>query len=191
MEKEKIKTGDKLKVPPLKGILIFNAITLLIAFGAYVGIDQLQFNFTNPALYIIIGIWVAILVVTIVFFVSHNYYIINADGITQVRFNQRKNFTYRNILYIDEIWTRKHKKLYFLTNEGIEKFLDLDKQQILLDLFLKNCKNLISTEEVFFRFPQVKIGLTKEQKKELHGELKEQRAEEKRRRKESKDNERY
>lgn len=184
MSKEKIKTGTIIRPSPLKGIIIFNLVTLFLCFGIYIGIDLLKFDPTNPALYIIIVIWLAILVVTTIYFTKFNYYIINADGFTQVKFNQKTNFYYRNILFIDEIWTRKHKKIYLLTNEGIEKFFALDKEQVLLDLLLTNCKNVISTEEVFFRFPQVKIGMTKEQKKELYGVLKEQRKQQKQEKKE-------
>lgn len=164
VKKQKMKTGERLNIPPFKPILLFNGVTLVLAASTLFGMYRTEWDWNTPVIWIVIGFWVAILITTIVFFTRSNYYIVTADGIEHQRFNEKKTYSYKNVLYIDEEWSKKHKKLYFLTNEGIEKFLAFDREGKIYTLFMKHCKNLISTSQVRSRFPTLKISLTKEEK---------------------------
>jgi|GEM_PF-3943155 len=175
MEELKVKTGTVLRIPPLKGILLFNLLTLIIAISIIIPNSfhkdgSLYFNFILTA--IVGAIWLIFLIVTIVYFTRYNYYIIQAKGFEHVRFNQKKTYTYNNIVFIDEIWSEKHKRIYLLTNEGIERFFSFDKEVVLYRLLKQNCKNLISPQEALFRFPRLKISVSKEEKEILREEEK-------------------
>ena len=177
MEKKETKTGTILRIPPLNGILIFNGATFLLGLSVIAGYciefdNGLVFSFaTIPT--IIVGIlWLIFLVVTIFYFVRLNYYVIRPDGISHYRFNKERVYKYSDILYIDSKWSERHKKINLLRANGVEAFLPFDRNGTIYELMQKNCRHLLTDDQVLARFPGFKISIDPEYAKILKEEKK-------------------
>ena len=65
-------------------------------------------------------------------------------------------YTYSNIIYIDEEFSLKNKMMRFFTKDGREHLLVFDKNREIYETALKKC-TLISKEEFQRRFPDKKM----------------------------------
>ena len=193
MGKAKIKSGTTLKIPPLKGIVAFNLVTLVIAIGIFLGYtlrfdDGISFNFQLIPFIIIMIFWLIFLIVTIIYFTRYHYYITKPDGIHYYKFNKKKTYSYDNILFIDQTWSVKHKKINMLMKDGVEVFLPFDRDGVIYDLIMTNSRFLIGDFEAKNRFPSFKISLTSEEKIILKEEQKREKKLEKEARRNQKKN---
>lgn len=66
-------------------------------------------------------------------------------------------YTYDNIIFINEEYSRKHGTLEFYLSNGKNVLLTMDKDKILLEELLKRCKKTISKEEFLKKFPTAKL----------------------------------
>ena len=67
-----------------------------------------------------------------------------------------KEYYWKDILYIDEEWSRKHKMLLFYMADGKDRYLAFDKEGLIFEYAL-NYSRLISQEEFLARFPKAKL----------------------------------
>jgi len=104
----------------------------------------------------IMGVWFVTTLIYILVGIFTNYYKIEKDGILQHRFTKNYFFRYDEIIYVDEEYTKKHKTLRFVTNQGQLQFLLLDKNELIYAEVKKKC-DLINEEEMNRRFPRLKI----------------------------------
>ena len=69
---------------------------------------------------------------------------------------QTKEYYWKDILYIDEEWSKRHKMLLFYMADGKERFLAFDKQGLIFEYAL-NYSRMMSLEEFRARFPKTKL----------------------------------
>lgn len=106
---------------------------------------------------IVVCAWFGICCVILFILFKYNFYEITNSEIKHHRYNNILIYKYDEILYIDEVYTKKHKTVLFYTNLGDARYLILDKEEKIYSALEKNCKNLISREEFQAKFPNVKL----------------------------------
>ena len=152
------KDQNKLRVNPWRIIAIFGVAFLVFelifyvsfqgANGGFWPLDK-SFYFYTPAL----------LIATIVFCVlslTQTYYEINGPVFIHSKMGKIVEYTFNNIIYIDEEFSLKKKMFRFFTKDGQEHLLVFDKKGVLYETALKKCP-LISLEEFQRRFPNKKM----------------------------------
>ena len=152
------KDPNKLRVNPWRIIAIFGVAFLVFelifyvsfqgANGGFWPLDK-SFYFYTPAL----------LIATIVFCVlslTQTYYEINGPVFIHSKMGKIVEYTFNNIIYIDEEFSLKKKMFRFFTKDGQEHLLVFDKKGVLYETALKKCP-LISLEEFQRRFPNKKM----------------------------------
>ena len=155
MTKEKTKNLTKLKISPIKSALIFVGIVTIIAIGLY---------FINPPSwppsilqYVVIAIWFALSIFLTIISIKMNYYTYNRYELVRHVYTKEYVIKYKDVLYIDIEWSKKHSSLLLFTSLGHERYLPFDKERKILDLLQERCKHLISKEEYLVKFPNAKI----------------------------------
>ncbi len=155
MRKEKAKNITKLKISSLKSALIFVGVITLVAIGLY---------FINPPSwppsilqYVVIAIWLALSIFLTIVAIKMNYYTYNRYELVRHIFTKEYVIKYKDVLYIDVEWSKKHSSLLIFTSLGHERYLPFDKERKILDLMQERCKHLISKEEYLAKFPNAKI----------------------------------
>ena len=153
------KDNKKLKVNPWRIIAIF-AITYvvfeLIFYFSFQGavngklwpLDKSFFYYT-PILLVATAIFCYISL-------TQTYYEINGAVFTHSKMGKVVEYTFNNIIYIDQEFSEKKKMMRFFTKDGKEHLLIFDKNAELYKTALKKCP-LISLEEFQRRFPNKKM----------------------------------
>ena len=155
MRKEKAKNITKLKISSLKSALIFVGVITVVAIGLY---------FINPPSwppsilqYVVIAIWLVLSIFLTIVAIKMNYYTYNRYELVRHIFTKEYVIKYKDVLYIDVEWSKKHSSLLIFTSLGHERYLPFDKERKILDLMQERCKHLISKEEYLAKFPNAKI----------------------------------
>ena len=153
------KDNKKLKVNPWRIIAIF-AVTYvvfeLIFYFSFQGavngklwpLDKSFFYYT-PILFVATAIFCYISL-------TQTYYEINGPVFTHSKMGKVVEYTFNNIIYIDQEFSEKKKMMRFFTKDGKEHLLIFDKNAELYKTALKKCP-LISLEEFQRRFPNKKM----------------------------------
>ena len=152
------KDPNKLRVNPWRIIRIF-----LIAFVIFEVIFYASFQGVNG------GFWpldksfyfytLALFVATTIFCIlslTQTYYEIKGATFIHSKMGKVIEYTYSNIIYIDEEFSLKNKMMRFFTKDGREHLLVFDKNREIYETALKKC-TLISKEEFQRRFPDKKM----------------------------------
>ena len=152
------KDEKKLRVNPWRIILIF-LLTFVVfevifylsfqgANGGFWPLDN-SFYYYTPVLFVATGIFCYISL-------TQTYYEINGPTFIHSKMGKVYEYTFNNIIYIDEEFSLKKKMMRFFTKEGKEHLLIFDKNAVIYQTALKKCP-LISKEEFERRFPNVKM----------------------------------
>ena len=87
---------------------------------------------------------------------TKSYYQIKGAIFIHSKMGKIVEYTFNNIIYIDEEFSEKKKMMRFFTKEGKEHILVFDKNGVLYKTALEKCP-LISEEEFCRRFPNIKM----------------------------------
>ena len=154
----KEKDSNKLKVNPWRIIAIFAIAFLVFEVIFYVSFQGVKgvpfppdksFYFYTPAL-VIASIVFAYLSLT------QTYYEIKGATFIHSKMGKIVEYSFNNIIYIDEEFSTKKKMMRFFTKDGQEHLLVFDKNAVLYETALNKCP-LISEEEFKRRFPNKKM----------------------------------
>lgn len=148
----------KLKISPTKIALTFIFSSLFC--GVLIFLVCITIFLSTPWDYrqpLIIGVWIISTILFYILTITSNYYELSKKYIKVIRYKKEYIYYFSEIIYIDEAKSRKNKTITFITSRGDVKYLSFDKKGLLLDYMLKNCKNLMSLEEVKNKFPTIKI----------------------------------
>ncbi len=155
MEQKEIK---KLKVSPwriikifLLAYVVFEIIFYLSFQGANGGFWPLDnsFYYYTPILFVATGVFCYISL-------TQTYYEIDGATFIHSKMGKVVEYTFNNILYIDEEFSVQKKMMRFYTKDGKEHVLMFDKKGELYQTALEKCP-LISKEEFQRRFPNIKM----------------------------------
>ena len=154
----KQKDNKKLTVNPWRIIKIFIVAFLLFEVIFYVSFQgannvfwplDKSFYFYTPAMFVASGIFCYISI-------TQTYYEINGPVFTHSKMGKVVEYTFNNIVYIDQEFSEAKKMMKFYTKDGREHLLLFDKKGILYETALLKCP-LISKEEFERRFPNIKM----------------------------------
>lgn len=152
------KDNEKLTVNPWRIIKIF-LITFLvfevIFYVSFQGVNGVFWPFDNsfyyytPILLVASGIFCYISI-------TRTFYVIDGAKFMHSKMGKVIDYTFNNIIYIDEEFSERKKIMRFFTRDGREHLLIFDKNQVLYQTALKKCP-LISKEDFIRRYPNVKM----------------------------------
>ena len=150
---------EKLRVNFTKMILYVNialfVIFLIIALTV-IGFSWEQDKDAIPT-FLIVGLYVVFSVLFSIFVPRTFKMEYDNKCFYYTRFGKEEVYEFKNVLYIDEPYTEKHKALCFYLNTGKLKFISFDRDKQIVDIFLSHCKNTITREQFVGRFPNIKL----------------------------------
>jgi len=126
-------------------IMILLLIVCYFAFSdfmKYFSFDESKISEYLARDLLIVGIWLIFFIVFLLLLLKRNYYEFNKQELIHHRFTNDVSYLFDNIIYIDKEYSLKHKTLFFITKDNKKFYLAMDKDNKLLEVFLKNCKNL-------------------------------------------------
>ena len=152
------KDNKKLKMNPWRIVKIF-----AIAFVVFEAIFYLSFQGANGVFWPFDKTFYfytpALIAASIIFgFISYGQTFYQIEGATFIHSKMGKvvEYTFNNIIYIDQEFSEKKKMMRFFTKEGKEHLLIFDKNAEIYRIALEKCP-LISEEEFLRRFPKTKM----------------------------------
>ena len=154
----KEKDSNKLRLNPWRIIAIFAVAFLIFEVIFYVSFQGINggfwpldksFYFYTPALFVATCIFCYMSL-------TQTYYEIQGAVFIHSKMGKVVEYTFNNIIYIDEEFSIKKKMLRFFTKDGKEHLLVFDKNAVIYETALKKCP-LISLEEFKRRFPDKKM----------------------------------
>lgn len=72
--------------------------------------------------------------------IKNTYYILNNQRVIHVRLGKEVSYEWSHIIFINQEWSEKHKTLNFFLESGKECFLSFDKDGLLYEYALRNCR---------------------------------------------------
>lgn len=102
-------------------------------------------------------VFFAVASLVIYFFTLFGYYYVADKKLLAVRkYTKVMIYEYDKIIYVDE---KSSKKMFlaFVTNRGDTIYLINDKKRKVYETLIEKCPNLLSKEDLYRRFPKVKI----------------------------------
>lgn len=146
---------NKLKINSKRIILLFSCVCLLIILLIYFSTQE-KFWPLEQEFYIYAPLLVIITFIFCYLSVTKTYYEVDKHKITHHKMSKVFEYYYKDIIYIDENWSKKHKMLLFYDRNGKAKYLAFDKDQVIYDYAI-NYSPLITKEEFITRFPKIKL----------------------------------
>ncbi len=147
---------EKLRLPARRIILIFIGLFIVFEILCYATFQyqnwwplETSFYFYTPCL---LGVSVLFCVLSI----TQTYYVVDKSRIIHVRMGKVFEYNFRDILFIDEKWSEKHKMLLFYDKSGNARYLAFDKKHVIYDYALEY-SHLVSEEEFRNMFPKIKL----------------------------------
>lgn len=148
--------NKKLRVSTLRISIIFAVLFLVMDLIFYLSFQRLVFWPLDTSFYIYTPILLIVSVFFCILTIKSTYYIIDTKKLIHSKMGVEKEYYWKDILYIDEEWSRKHKMLLFYMADGKDRYLAFDKEGLIFEYAL-NYARLISQEEFLARFPKAKL----------------------------------
>lgn len=152
------KEVKKISVNPWRIIKIFIIAFLvfeLIFYFSFQGANGKLWPFDNSFYYYTPLLFVASVIFCIIS-ITNTYYTIDGATFSHSKMGKVIDYTFNNIIYIDEEFSERKKMMRFFTRDGQEHLLIFDKNAVLYKTALAKCP-LISKEDFMRRFPKVKM----------------------------------
>ena len=153
------KDNKKLKVNPWRIIAIFGVAYLVfeaIFYFTFQGAVNSQLWPLDKSFFYYTPILFVATVIFCIISLTQTYYEIKGAVFTHSKMGKVVEYTFSNIIYIDQEFSSKKKMFRFFTRDGQEHLLIFDKNGELYETALKKCP-LISKEEFERRFPNKKM----------------------------------
>ena len=152
----KNKQTEKLYISKKRIIFLFIAFFIVLEVIFYFSFQQGDFFPFNTSFYIYTPLLLGLTIFLIVISITQTYYVLSKNKIVHVKMGKVFEYEFKDIIFIDEEWSRKHKMLLFYKNNGHSYYLAFDKDGLIFEYAL-NYSHLISEEEFINRFPNVKL----------------------------------
>ena len=134
------------------GIIATLIGAVLVFLGFYQFFVTSNWTALQPIL-IMVYLTICICIFVAVYF-NHYYEVTNKEVIVK-RLGKLLHYRFNEIIYIDEEQSRNKKTVTFVTSRGDAVYLTYDKEGKLIDILLKECKNLITLDELKAKFPNI------------------------------------
>lgn len=152
----KNKPSEKLRVSALRISLIFAVLFIVMVAIFYISFQHDNFWPLETSFYIYTPVLFGVSLFFAILSIRSTYYQIDKHKLVHTKMGQVKEYYWKDILYIDEEWSRKHKMLLFYMADGKDRYLAFDKEGLIFEYALKY-SNQISEEEFRARFPKAKL----------------------------------
>ncbi len=146
----------KLHVSAPRIILIFTGLFLVMDAIFYISFQHDQFWPFNLSFYIYTPILLGISGLFCYLTIHSTYYEIDKHKLVHTKLGQVKEYYWKDVIYINEKWSIKHKMMLFYMADGKERYLAFDKEGLIYEYALKY-GHLISEEEFLARFPKARL----------------------------------
>ena len=146
----------KLRVSALRISIIFTTLFLVMDVIFYFSFQRLVFWPLDVSFFVYTPILFIVSLFFCIFTIKSTYYVIDTKKLIHSKMGVEKEYYWKDILYIDEEWSRKHKMLLFYMADGKDRYLAFDKDGLIFEYAL-NYSRLISQEEFLARFPKAKL----------------------------------
>ncbi len=146
----------KLRVSALRISIIFTILFLVMDVIFYFSFQRLVFWPLDVSFFVYTPILFIVSLFFCIFTIKSTYYVIDTKKLIHSKMGVEKEYYWKDILYIDEEWSRKHKMLLFYMADGKDRYLAFDKEGLIFEYAL-NYSRLISQEEFLARFPKAKL----------------------------------
>ena len=152
------KDPKKLTISPWRIFKIFGlsfVVLEIIFYITFQGVNGVFWPFDKSFYFYTPALFVAAIVFGVLSITSTFYQI---EGATFIHSKMGKvvEYTFNNIIYIDQDFSEQKKMMRFFTKDGKEHLLVFDKEGKLYQAALNKCP-LISKEEFERRFPKIKM----------------------------------
>lgn len=147
----------KLRIHPLKIAITFAIVALVAAimiFGACILIFlDWPWDWRQPT---IIALWFVSSIVFLYISLTQNYYTIENKCIVHHRFKKELYYYFKDIVYIDHNYAKKHKVIQFVTQRGDIRYITFDSKGLIYETMCKKCKNLLDYETLKENYPNLR-----------------------------------
>lgn len=151
------KEQQKLRVSTKRMVIIFSILFLVMETIFYFSFLKSSFYpFDDVAFYVYTPLLLAASIFFCVLSIRSTYYIIDTKKLIHSKMGVEKEYYWKDIIFIDEEWSKKHKMLLFYMADGKDRYLAFDKDGLIYEYAI-NYARLISEEEFLARFPKVKL----------------------------------
>ena len=150
---------QKLKINPAKIIIIF--VISFIVFEAIFYFTMQDFvnngffPFNTP-FYFYTPMLLAVSVIFCVVSITQTYYEVDKEKLVHHKMGKTYVYKFKDILYVDEEWSLKHKMLWFYDNNGKDHYLAFDKNAEIYKAVIEH-SNLMEWDEYKLKFPNAKM----------------------------------
>ena len=154
----KEKDSKKLRVNPwriIKIYLLAFVVFELIFYFSFQGANGKLWPFDN-SFYYYTPLLLAATGIFCYMSLTQTYYEIDGAVFTHSKMGKVIEYTFNNIIYIDEEFSERKKIMRFFTRDVREHVLIFDKEAVLYKTALEKCP-LISKEDFIRRYPNVKM----------------------------------
>ncbi len=152
------KDPKKLKMNPWRIVKIFAIAFVVFEIVFYVSFQGANGKFFPPdkSFYFYTPALLAASIIFGIISLKQTYYEIQGATFIHSKMGKVVEYTFNNIIYIDQEFSEKKKMMRFFTKEGKEHLLIFDKDWEIYKIALDKCP-LISKEEFLRRFPNTKM----------------------------------
>lgn len=145
------KDDGKLRISSKRIIIIFVILFIVFEIIFYCSFQYKQFWPLETSFYFYTPALLGISILFCVLSITQTYYKVDKSKIIHCKMGKEYQYNFKDIIYIDEEWSTKHKMLLFYLNDGKARYLAFDKKGVIYEYAL-NYSHLISTEEFYSRF---------------------------------------
>lgn len=103
-------------------------------------------------------------VIFIIFTKYRAYYLLTPNGVVVQKYFKKTFYNYKDVIYIDDIRSKKDKRVYLYLVKGSEVTLTSDSKNNLLNQLILRCENLLSRVEFLKKFPNKNLNYSKKRK---------------------------
>ncbi len=159
MKKSEKKQANKYYLPKTRIILIYLALFLVMEIIFYISfqLSSGQFYPFHISFYIYTPILLGLAIMFTVMSLTQTYYVLEKTRFVHVKLGKVYAYNFKDIIYVDEKWSTKHKMIAFITKDSSKiKYLAFDKKHVIYDKILEKSP-LMSEEEFKIRHPNIKF----------------------------------
>lgn len=150
--KHRLRPNHKLTFITFFILLLALEFLLWSIFGSRPWLPE-SINLIKEAIYIPCGI--GVILVALIIYILKIYYVIEEEQI--VRYGSKiKNYRFKNIVYLDEVYSHKHVDIKFYSNNGYWVYLTDTRHHDLIKI-IKEKSPLLSLDDFKTKYPKVNL----------------------------------
>jgi len=147
---------QKLRLSPWRLIGIYIGLFIVFDLIFYISFQSKQLWPLETSFYFYTPLLFGFTVLMCVLSITKTYYLVDRNKVVHNKMGKIVDYSWANVIYINEDYSVKHKMLLFYDVHGNEHMLAFDKEGIIYQYAIKY-SHLISKEDFQRRFPTKKL----------------------------------